>query len=371
MFITLSLYPAQSGGPSNTLYWLGKAICKKGLDLRTITTSRGIDKDKLPFNIWLNTNYGKVKYIDTKPYAYHPKILWEALRTVRTVDVVQLASFFYFPGYVAAFWAVFLQKKVIWSVRGEFFDSALGKSKLKQFLIVFLKYTIRNRIVFHSTSKEETEILQKVMGSGIKLTESPNFIEIPINIVNLDIKQREMYFLFIGRINKIKAIDRLIYALANSKEFLNSELTFKIAGDCNNEYGTELKLLVEHLGLNSKIDFLGLVTGEQKNNILSKARYTFLLSHSENFGNVVLESLIFGTPVCSSLNTPWRELNSFNAGKWIHNDIETITKVVDKLVNQPINEWREQSSNGYKWVRTQFDIENNIDSWIQIYNQNQ
>ena len=224
LFITLSLYPAQSGGPSNTLYWLGKALHKKGFDLKIITTSRGINKSQVKFNNWLNTNYGQVKYINYKPYSYHPKILWEVFKAVRTVDIVQLASFFYFPGYITAFWAVFLRKKVIWSVRGEFFDSALSKSKLKHFLINCVKYAIRNRILFHSTSKQETSILRRVMGSGIQITESPNFIEIPHHAVSLEFERRENYFLFIGRINKIKAIDHLLYALANSKEFLNSEI---------------------------------------------------------------------------------------------------------------------------------------------------
>jgi len=230
-----------------------------------------------------------------------------------------------------------------------------------------VKYTIRNRILFHSTSKEETSILCRVMGSDIKLTESPNFIEIPNNVVNLDLDQRENYFLFMGRINKIKAIDHLILGLANSKEFLDSKLILKIAGNYNNQYGIELKQLVENLGLTEKVEFLGLITGEQKSNTLSRARYTFLLSHSENFGNVVLESLVFGTPVCASVYTPWKELKHQNAGQWIQNDVETITNVIDKLVKQSKNEWREQSLNAYKWVRTQFDINNNIDNWSQIY----
>lgn len=59
-----------------------------------------------------------------------------------------------------------------------------------------------------------------------------------------------------------------------------------------------------------------------------------MVSHSENFGNVIiLESLSQGTPVVASKGTPWEELNINNAGYWIDNSPDNIGQTIDKLIS--------------------------------------
>ena len=49
LFPVGSLYPAQSGGPSNTIYWMGKALAKNNINLRIVTTNKDIKAGKIEF----------------------------------------------------------------------------------------------------------------------------------------------------------------------------------------------------------------------------------------------------------------------------------------------------------------------------------
>ena len=47
-----AFYPDQSGGPSNSLYWLSKALVSKGIEVEIVTSNRGIID--IPLNVKLN-----------------------------------------------------------------------------------------------------------------------------------------------------------------------------------------------------------------------------------------------------------------------------------------------------------------------------
>ena len=141
--MTLSFYPAQSGGPSNTIYWMAKALHENEIPVTTITTSRDI-KGKVPYNSELTFNYGKAIYLDVPNYKYSLRILIEVIRQLKKHDIFQPASFFYpiaFPGVIAA---ILMGKKVMWSVRGEFFAPALRNNHFKKILIE-VNINIRNK----------------------------------------------------------------------------------------------------------------------------------------------------------------------------------------------------------------------------------
>ena len=54
-----------------------------------------------------------------------------------------------------------------------------------------------------------------------------------------------------------------------------------------------------------------------------------LPSKSENFGNVVIESLIEGTPVIASKGTPWEELDENRCG--FHIDTSNSSLLISKI----------------------------------------
>jgi glycosyltransferase involved in cell wall biosynthesis len=367
LFLTLSLYPAQSGGPSNTIYWMGKALKSQGLKVATVTTSRDIE-GKVPYDIWLEKDYGKAIYLDVPNYKYSPRILWEVIRQLRQSDLLQPASFFYPIALPAVVAAVLMGKKVVWSVRGEFFPPALGNSKGKRLLIKLVRFTIRPFVTFHSTSATETALIREHMGPKATIAELPNLIEIsPSTAEQLHHSTSTPYLLFVGRINPIKALDQLLEALSLSRHFRQSPFLLKIAGNADNDYGHQLRALAEQLGLKEKVEFLGLVTGADKAQLFAGAYFSFLPSHSENFGNVVLESMAAGTPVIASKGTPWSGVEAAGAGFWCSNEPELLSKVIDQIFMLPAAEYQQYRRAARHFVETSFEVNQNIGRWINLY----
>ena len=196
------------------------------------------------------------------------------------------------------------------------------------------------------------------------ICEIPNYLELPPPILkNIDQK----YFLYVGRLHPIKAIDNLIEALALSYKFLKSEFVLFIVGDKETEYAQNLLDLTIKLNLSDKVQFLGHLENNEKQEIYAHAYFTFLMSHSENFGNVVVESLAQGTPVVASKGTPWQILENKNAGFWIDNSPQSIAEMIDKILAIDIHNYKEMANSAEKLAREQFDIKKNIQKWIHVY----
>lgn len=105
------------------------------------------------------------------------------------------------------------------------------------------------------------------------------------------------YILYLGRLIKRKGVDVLIEAFSKiSNDYPG--LRLKIAG-----YGREksnLITLANDLGINKKIDFVGLVRGREKLQLLHNALFLICPSRTETFPVVNLEALASGIPVITS-----------------------------------------------------------------------
>ncbi len=78
------------------------------------------------------------------------------------------------------------------------------------------------------------------------------------------------------------------------------QVILKIAGDGEEAYINELKQKIAALGIEHKVEWLGWKNREDKFRELMQADLFVLVSHNENFANVVIESLHVGTPVLVS-----------------------------------------------------------------------
>jgi glycosyltransferase involved in cell wall biosynthesis len=174
----------------------------------------------------------------------------------------------------------------------------------------------------------------------------------------------------LGRIHPIKALENLIMACNASQLFKDSKFQLLIVGDNNNEYCLKLKNIVTENKLNQKIVFVPHISDvSMKNKLFAEAVFSFLPSHSENFGNVVVESLGNGTPVVASFGTPWQILEESKAGFWVSNDTIEITKIIDKIILMPKQDLRKYYINARSLACAEFDIEINIGQWVNAYQQ--
>ncbi len=110
----------------------------------------------------------------------------------------------------------------------------------------------------------------------------------------------EKVLLFVGRIDPLKGIDRLLKAMPLLRN--NKGLRLVIIGGDENSRGevNKLQRMASELGIQDSVTFQGLVRQEQLPRFYSAADACVVPSYYESFGLVALESLACGTPVVTS-----------------------------------------------------------------------
>ncbi|MCZ2100758.1 MAG: glycosyltransferase family 4 protein [Chitinophagales bacterium] len=357
-----SFYPSQQGGPSNSMYWISSALEGKGFNI-TVVSSDAMLSESVPRNQWHKFPYGKVIYCKTKWHKFPFTAMFHGLLAIRKTDIVHLNSVFYPFSLIMAIGAILMNKKIVWSTRGELYPNALrysGWSKrlyLKGFRTVFSRNAI-----FHTTTSPETENARLILGEKCQMVEIPNYMILPKGIDT----EKKRYISFIGRIHPIKALDRLILACKFSQSFMESDWELRIAGDFENNYGQKLLQLIDDEKLKEKVILVGHVEGNDKEKFLAQSSFNFLISDSENFGLVVIESLAQGTPVVASKGTPWESLETNQAGFWVNNDVESLRSIIDKILTMDDVHYQEMSLNALR-LSEQYDISEHIHEWVDFY----
>lgn len=358
-------YPSKLGGPAKTLYWLAKGLVAKGVDVSVVTSNNHINENLVEFDKWIKIDNIRVRYCTVKS-KLSCKVIYQSIKELFNNDVILLSSVFYIPSFFIALVAALTSKKIIWSPRGELFNTAINESKPKLLYLKLLKLLFSKRVIFHATSSAERREIEKCFGRSVKTIVIPNYME--LHEKKDRSKNTGKYFLFVGRIAPLKAIDNLLLGLAKSQSFMSSDYKLLIAGGVEKQFGgyynTLNQILSENSALKDKVEFLGNVEGEQKFQLYADAYYSILVSHSENFGNVVIEALSQGTPVIASHGTPWQKLVDNRAGLWIDNNENEIATSLDKVLAMDEDKYLQVRNNAYK-LALEFDVYSNIDNWIK------
>ena len=129
----------------------------------------------------------------------------------------------------------------------------------------------------------------EVIANGVDLEEISSFE------ISNEKPEPEPYVLHLGRVNWKKGLDRLVRALAQAPG-----IRAVIAGNDEEGCRASLERLARECGVADRVRFAGPVYGAAKWRLLRAARALVLPSHSENFGNAVLEAMAAGVPVVVS-----------------------------------------------------------------------
>ncbi len=105
--------------------------------------------------------------------------------------------------------------------------------------------------------------------------------------------------LFLSRIDPKKGADLLIRAFADVKNGdPNAHLV--MAGSGEPQYEAELKAMASGSGLDGRITWTGMLTGDLKWGAFREADAFALISHQENYGIAVVEALGCGVPILTT-----------------------------------------------------------------------
>lgn len=358
-------YPSQIGGPCNTLYWHCCALKHNRVDPTVITTTVGIEEGKVIFNEWIKSECGDVYYSTKGVFSF--STVKRISKEIANTDILHLNSLFStFSIFSFIYKGLFYpSKRIVWSVRGELNENALKYSSWKKKPLLFLYKLFNNNIVYHSTSKQETKGINAMFPKS-KVIELPNLLS-PSKRLYM---QTSNDLLYVGRIHPIKSLHKLISALPLSEAFMQSSSKLLIVGkqeDRHDYYKEELESLIKELKLQDKVVFKGHLEGEDKEKVYATSYALILPSETENFGNVVVESLNQGTPVIASKGTPWGILEEYKAGLHVSNEPQELAKAIDTLLRSDKEEYKQMRLNSYKLVDENFKVDTQIHKWIEIY----
>ena len=257
-------------------------------------------------------------------------------------------------------------KPYVISLHGMMYPHALSIKPFRKKLMRFLCYDnlLQNASCIHVTSKDELQFFRE-LGFNTPIALIPNIIPIDNKVkprLNLSTKR---IIGFLGRLNPIKNIPALIQAWKNLGKLTNgSELHIMGRGEV--VYEQMLKSLALQVPENN-ITFYDFSDGERKMNFLSSLTALCLPSLQENFGMTVVEALSMGTPVIASKNTPWSDLNSYNAGWWGENSVDELSENIKNALLLSDNDNLMMRQNAKKLYQEHYSEEILTPKMISVY----
>lgn len=259
--------------------------------------------------------------------------------------------------------------KIVISPRGTFSKYAFAHKKfIKQiFWNLFLYPAINKSHCFHATSYQEYLDIRR-LGFKQPVAIIPNGVDIKKNIKSIKSPKRNIIFL--GRIHKLKGLENLLYAWKKIN-FKYKDWQLKIIGTDvgykkRSNYLRKLKLLSQKLKL-INIDFVDPIYGNEKFQTLADAQIMILPSFTENFGMTVAEALSVGTPVITTNQTPWHQLDSKNAGWCIDIGVEATINCLEEALSKNVDELNEMGTRGIEWMQQDFSWPTIINKLILTY----
>lgn len=229
-------------------------------------------------------------------------------------------------------------KPVIVAPWGEFAWASFKQKYPKKLVFVQLArlFGLYNNVTWRASSEYEKLDIIKVM--KIKSKDIHIIGDLPIkNILDVILTKaskstsdtKDLKIVFLSRISREKNLDYALRVLSKVK----AKVVFDIYGPAeNSNYWKKCQELIRELPANVLVNYLGAVNGNQVVNVFSNYDLFLFPTGGEAYGHVIAESLVSGTPVLISTETPWRNLESDGLGWDIDlTRIDLFVEIIEKL----------------------------------------
>jgi glycosyltransferase involved in cell wall biosynthesis len=172
--------------------------------------------------------------------------------------------------------------------------------------------------------------------------------------------------LFLSRLHPKKGLDLLIQAFArHADEF--SDFDLLIAGPDTVGLKQQLAKMAAGLGIQKRVHWVGMLTGDEKWGAFRSAEFFVLPSHQENFGVAVAEALALSVPVLITRKVNiWREVQSSSAGYVVLDEVDEIAKGIQYMCALSEVELRTMRLNARKCFLDRFNLDKNAIELINL-----
>ena len=261
---------------------------------------------------WNDRGNCKVLYLQDNKYK---KKSFDIIINQMHPDIIYLQGLFQSCVFPCLQLAKKYRIKVLLAPRGELCEGAFNVKKYKKvsYIGIILALGLVKNVHFQSTSDEETGAI------GKWLCADEGHIHYLSNVPSIPKKKYPRIekisgkgkFIFLSRIHPKKNLKSAIMYFRH----VSSEAVLDIYGPIEDKkYWEECCEEIKKLPENIKVEYKGIVSHEYVHEVFSQYDAFLFPTISENYGHVIAESLIVGTPVIISDQTPWRELTVTKAG---------------------------------------------------------
>ncbi len=280
ILVTHELFmPDFAGGGEKIVYEYTKRLAERGHDVTVLTT--GNPKIKSYEGI-------KTIRIPIPRYSFNLAVPW-ILKYARNADIIQTNNYnAALPSFIAG---KMLRKPVVcivhgvygkrWKeMRGRFFGNLSALIEKVQ-----LRHNYDKTVFYSDFAREQ--------GAEIGIRNKTEVFYLGIDPREFKPEKKEKYVLFVGRLEKQKGIENL---LSVAKQL--PDIKFKLVG----------KVDIEKLkkSASKNVEFLGVKTGKELQNLFSRALVFCLPSVAETFGLVLLEAMASGCAIVSTVPLDYR-----------------------------------------------------------------
>ncbi len=336
----------KSGGPvrslSNLIDELGDQV-----NFLVLTQDRDLGDStpypKIKVDDWVTVGKAKVYYSSSNSFLTQLKIL----RNVNA-DLIYLNSFFDKSYTIQPLLARYLRLipncPVILAPRGEFSPNALRLKwwKKNAYLRLAKATKLVAGITWHASSqleaddiaREFTDVSNRIAIAGVVAKshhEAKDSTRIMIHTQRAP--GAPLRLLFVSRISPMKNLAFALRVLASVK----ASVEFDIVGPIGDEaYWRQCQLLISQLPSNVSARYQGPISPSLVGSTMSSHDLFFFPTLGENFGHVIAEALLAGTPALIATTTPWRSLEDSGAGWDIPLDAkDAFVTRIDECFNMP------------------------------------
>jgi glycosyltransferase involved in cell wall biosynthesis len=212
--------------------------------------------------------------------------------------------------------------------------------------ILYAKRDFHAATILHATSDLEADEFV-TLGAKQPIAVIPNGVV--CDFPNSTSVEKCRKALFMSRLHAKKGVVELVEAWRLKKP---NEWELIIAGPDESRIIPQLNLSPE-----DRIRYIGEISGREKWEVLGRSSIFILPSHSENFGMVIAEALLAGTPVITTTGTPWRAIVNHDCGWWIDLNIKNLANCIDNATSLSMSTLAEMGKRGRDFVTVNYSWE--------------
>lgn len=393
LYALMAYKPAwRIGGPVLSVSEAAEALVNKGHHVTVFCSNSNLDRDlDVPVDrpldvsgveVWYCRRHEPIqKWLPFIPYLsrsigfiYCPAMRGALDRVMPSVDVVDTHMPFVYPSYAAAHAAFRHRRPLVYHQRGNFDPARLRFRPWKKRLYIHLveRPIIRRAMMLVGLTEAERASF-RALGVQTPVEVVPNGVRLPDDRPDArervhrrwGIDPRAPVVLFMGRLHPTKGPEKLLAAFARARD-QHPRAVLVMAGPDEWRLGAAWSAQVAERGLTNHVLFPGMLTGDDKADMLARADLFSLPSIGEGFSMAVLEALAARTAVMLSPGCNFPEVDAAGCGLTVPADEAAMAAALIELLGEP-ERLRTMGEAGRALVAAQYSWDVIADRLLAVY----